>query len=358
LLIVAFLGASSTAAVADTRPSIPTDGSIADVAERVVESVVNIDIESEVPTDQFFVDMFGADESQKMSGKGSGVIITANGRILTNAHVVNGADTIKVTLADGTEYSAKVVGVDKRSDLAVVQLEGNVPRLKAISFGDSSQLRLAEPVLAIGDPFGVGQTVTMGIVSAKGRASVGIEDYEDFIQTDAAINPGNSGGALINLRGELVGINTAILSRSGGYQGVGFAIPSNMAKPIMDALVKDGKVSRGYLGIGLVDLNRELAEANKISAIRGVVVTQVVPGSPAAKAGLSEKDVILAVDGAPVSDSGHLRNEIAMKGAGAKVELEVLRGKKTEKMTATLVDFPDQEQAVRAVPTRGHRAGR
>jgi Do/DeqQ family serine protease len=340
---------------------------VSDVAEKAVSSVVNIATTREVDMgpaafDPFFTDpdspFYVSPDQRKQSALGSGVIVGERGRILTNAHVIDGADTIKVTLADGSEYTAKVVGVDKRSDLAVVQLEGNVPKLKAIAFGDSSQLRLAEPVLAIGDPFGVGQTVTMGIVSAKGRASVGIEDYEDFIQTDAAINPGNSGGALINLRGELVGINTAILSRSGGYQGVGFAIPSNMAKPIMEALVKDGKVSRGYLGIGLVDLNRELAEANKITATRGVVVTQVVPGSPADKAGLVEKDVILAVDGAPVTDSGHLRNEIAMKGAGAKIELQVLRGKQTEKMSATLVDFPEQQQASRAAPSRAHRAHR
>ena len=343
LIEPAFASPAAAALVGD-----PT--AVSDVAEKAVASVVNIATTREVDLgpaafDPFFNDpqspFYLSPDQRKQSALGSGVIVGEHGRILTNAHVIDGADTIKVTLADGSEYTAKVVGVDKRSDLAVVQLEGTVPRLPAITFGDSSKLRLAEPVMAIGDPFGVGQTVTMGIVSAQGRASVGIEDYEDFIQTDAAINPGNSGGALINLRGELVGINTAILSRSGGYQGVGFAIPSNMAKPIMDALVKDGKVSRGYLGIALVDLTRELAEQNKITATRGAVVAQIVDGSPAVKAGLKVDDVILAMDGAAVTDSGHLRNAIALKGPGAKVELEILRGKKTDKVIATLADFPE-----------------
>jgi serine protease Do len=324
---------------------------LSDVAERVVDSVVNISTTRQVDlgpaaSDPFFTDpdspFYMSPDQRKQSALGSGVIVGERGRVLTNAHVVDGADTIKVTLADGTEYDAKVVGVDKQSDLAVVQMQGDVPKLKAISFGDSSKIRLAQPVLAVGDPFGVGQTVTMGIVSAKGRASVGIEDYEDFIQTDAAINPGNSGGALVDLRGDLIGINTAILSRSGGYQGVGFAIPSNMAKPIMDALVKDGKVSRGYLGVGLRDLTRELAQEHKLTATRGVLVEQVVPASPADKAGLQVEDLIVAVDGGAVTDRDHLRNAIAMKGAGAKVQLEVLRGKRTDTLTATLIALPEQ----------------
>ncbi|HTJ42300.1 MAG TPA: trypsin-like peptidase domain-containing protein [Kofleriaceae bacterium] len=336
-------GALMTAALVEPSYASPAaaaligdPSAVSDVAEKAVASVVNIATTRQ--GDAF--DPFGI-ESGPQSALGSGVIVGEHGRILTNAHVIDGADTIKVTLADGSEYTAKVVGVDKRSDLAVVQLEGDVPKLQAIKFGDSSSLRLAEPVLAIGDPFGVGQTVTMGIVSAKGRASVGIEDYEDFIQTDAAINPGNSGGALINLRGELVGINTAILSRSGGGQGVGFAIPTNMAKPIMDALVKDGKVSRGYLGIALVDLTREIAQKAKLSATRGVIVAKIEENGPAAKAGLKLEDVIIGIDGAAVTDSGHLRNAIALKGPGAKVELEILRGKKTDKVVAVLADFPE-----------------
>jgi Do/DeqQ family serine protease len=365
-------GVLAAAALAEPAHAGPAAAALAgdpdqlsDVAEQVVSSVVNISTTRQVDlgpagSDPFFTDpdspFYMAPDQRKMSALGSGVIVGEHGRVLTNAHVVDGADTIKVTLADGSEFDAKVVGVDKRSDLAVVQMEGDLPKLKAIAFGDSSKIRLAQPVLAVGDPFGVGQTVTMGIVSAKGRASVGIEDYEDFIQTDAAINPGNSGGALVNLRGELVGINTAILSRSGGYQGVGFAIPSNMAKPIMDALVKDGKVSRGYLGVGLRDLTRELAIEQKISATRGVLVEHVEPSSPADKAGVHERDLILAVDGDAVTDRDHLRNLIAMKGAGAKVQLELLRGKRTDTVTATLAALPEQQPQAQAQPQlRLHR---
>jgi serine protease Do len=238
-----------------------TDASIPDIAERVVDSVVNIQTHSvqkgPASYDPFFTDedspFYGQQPSQKRQmSKGSGVIVSASGRILTNAHVVNGASEITVALHDGTELAAKVIGIDKKADLAVLQLQGNnLPKLKPLAFGDSGALRLGEVVLAVGDPFGVGKSVTMGIVSAKGRSGMGIEDYEDFIQTDAAINPGNSGGALVNLKGELVGINTAIASPNGGYAGIGFAIPTNMARPIMEDLVKHGKVSRGYLGVSI-----------------------------------------------------------------------------------------------------------
>jgi len=215
----------SGATPAHATPSVLTDGSIPDVAERVVDSVVNISTSHVIEAgpasfDPFFSDPFspgyGDPGDRKAMSKGSGVIITASGRILTNAHVVKDADDIRVTLQDGNDYEAKVVGVDPRADLAVIQLKGNVPTLKPLTFGDSSSLRLGDVVLAIGDPFGVGKSVTMGIVSAKGRGGMGIEEYEDFIQTDAAINPGNSGGALVNLKGELIGINTAIASKSGG----------------------------------------------------------------------------------------------------------------------------------------------
>ena len=196
------------------------------------------------------------------------MIVTAQGRILTNAHVVNGADDIKVTLQDGTEYDAKVIGIDPKADLAVHPAPGQVPGAEAARVRRLVALRLGEVVLAVGDPFGVGKSVTMGIVSAKGRGGMGIEEYEDFIQTDAAINPGNSGGALVNLRGELVGINTAIASKSGGYAGIGFAIPTNMARPIMDMLVKDGKVSRGYLGVSIMHRQREGRQGSTSSARR------------------------------------------------------------------------------------------
>ncbi|MEJ7598732.1 MAG: trypsin-like peptidase domain-containing protein [Kofleriaceae bacterium] len=315
-------------------PAHITDASIPDVAERVVDSVVNISVAHAVKggpaaNDPFYTDpdspAYGMEPgARKQGSKGSGVIVTAQGRILTNAHVVNGADDIQVTLQDGTDWDAKVIGIDAMADLAVIQLQGKVPALKPLTFGDSTALRLGEIVLAIGDPFGVGKSVTMGIVSAKGRGGMGIEEYEDFIQTDAAINPGNSGGALVNLRGELVGINTAIASKSGGYAGIGFAIPTNMARPIMDMLVKDGKVSRGYLGVKIVTVNAKLAKEYKLGATRGAAVADVEQRSPAAKVGLVEGDVITALNGSEIKSSDVLRNTIAMIKPGTTVSLDVV----------------------------------
>jgi Do/DeqQ family serine protease len=326
-----------------------TDGTIADVAERVVESVVNVASTKKVESgpaafDPFFTDpnspFYGLEPPDGMQASmGSGVIVTAQGRVLTNAHVVNGADQIRVTTSDGTELDAKLVGVDPRSDVAVLQLEGDLPKLVPLKFGDSSKLRLGEVVLAVGNPFGVGQSVTMGIVSAKGRATGG-SDYQDFIQTDAAINPGNSGGALVNLDGELVGINTAILSRTGGYQGVGFAIPSSMAEPIMDMLVKDGKVSRGFLGVNIATVTKDLAKEQKLDVVHGVLITGVEDKSPAAKAGLAKGDVVISLDGTDVRDANKLRNTIAMRGAGKAAELAIVRGKDHKKIKVTLGELP------------------
>jgi Do/DeqQ family serine protease len=359
-LALALAATAARAPAAHATPAALADGTLSDVAEKVVDGVVNVSSTKQVDLgpaafDPFFNDpsspFYLAPDQRQQASLGSGVIVSASGRVITNAHVIDGADQIAVKLSDGTELSAKLVGIDRRSDVAVLQLEGDLPTLHPLAFGDSSKMRLGEVVLAVGDPFGVGQTVTMGIVSAKGRAQVGIEDYEDFIQTDAAINPGNSGGALVNLRGELIGINTAILSRSGGYQGVGFAIPSNMARPIVDMLVKDGKVSRSYLGVGFADLTREVAKAKHIAATRGVLVAQIVENSPAARAGLKLDDVIIAVDGAPVTNGGQLRNTIAMKPIGA-VKLEVVRGSRSETLTATLVAAPDPAVAQRAPAPR------
>src|SRR5690606_1611713 len=236
--------------------------SIADVVQKALPAVVNVSSsrvrQQRMPFHWFFGPGPGGPQERREQGQGSGVIVSVSGVVLTNNHVVEKADEITVTTSDGREFEAKVLGTDPKSDLAVLQLQGDVSGLTAITFGDSSQLRLGDVVLAIGNPFGIGQTVTMGIVSAKGRADLGIVDYEDFIQTDAAINPGNSGGALINMRGELVGINTAILSRSGGYQGVGFAIPSNMAAPIMQSLQTTGRVVRGWLGVAIQEVDQEL----------------------------------------------------------------------------------------------------
>jgi serine protease Do len=344
----------STVHAGPSAPVALTDSSIPDVAERVVDSVVNISSTTTVKSgpadeDPFFSDpdspWYGYEPSaRKMGSKGSGVIVTAQGRILTNAHVVNGADEITVTLHDGTDVDAKVVGIDPKADLAVIQLKGKVPPLKPLPWADSNNLRLGEVVLAIGDPFGVGKSVTMGIVSAKGRGSMGIEEYEDFIQTDAAINPGNSGGALVNLKGELVGINTAIASKSGGYAGIGFAIPSNMAHPIMDMLVKDGKVTRGYLGVNIVTVTPPIAKEFKLAVMHGALVHDVQAGSPAAKAGLTDGDVVIALNGTEIKTSDLLRNTIAMTKPGTTVELAVIAqngAKKTVK--AKLGELPEKQ---------------
>ena len=334
--------AGPSPAVTQARPGMPTDNTIPDVAERVVDSVVNIAIEQDVQVDPMYAEFFGIEDAPTMAGKGSGVIVTANGRILTNAHVVNKAHRIKVTLQDGTELPAKVVGKDVKADLAVIQLEGKFPPLKPIAWADSSKLRLGELVLAVGDGMGVGKSVSLGIVSAKGRG-MRIAEYEDFIQTDAAINPGNSGGALVNLRGELVGINTAIASRSGGYQGIGFAIPTNMAKPIMEMLMKDGKVSRGYLGIGIATVSPEIAKKYSLGTSRGVLVANIEQNGPAAKAGLVEGDVITSINGAEVRTDDALRKTIAMIKPGTTVDLAVVhKNSKAATVKAKLGELPDE----------------
>ncbi len=340
---------SGRAIVAAAPSAIPTDGTIADVSERVVDSVVNISVtrEDKGGFDPFAMDPFdqGGEQGHKVGAKGSGVIVTANGRILTNAHVVDGFEDIKVTLPDGSEHDAKVIGKDTKADLAVIQIKGQIPPLKPIAFGDSQSLRLGDIVLAVGDGMGIGKSVSMGIVSAKGRGDMGIEEYEDFIQTDAAINPGNSGGALVNLKGELVGINTAIASRSGGSQGIGFAIPSNMARPIMEMLVRDGKVVRGYLGVNIGTVTPSIAKEHKLGASSGVVVAGVQQDGPAAKAHLNEGDVIVALDGQAMKNGGVLRNTIAMIRPGTNVTLDVVhRDGSRGKVTAKLGELPEQQQ--------------
>ncbi|CAN5913377.1 N/A [soil metagenome] len=329
----AMMRSGPSSAFAGPGAATLTDSSIPDVAERVVDSVVNISSTSvevgPASFDPFFTDGdspdVGAPSERQQMSKGSGVIVTAGGRILTNAHVVKGATEITVSLHDGTDLKAKVIGTDPKADLAVIQLEGKVPNLRPLTFGDSGSLRLGEVVLAVGDPFGVGKSVTMGIVSAKGRGGMGIEEYEDFIQTDAAINPGNSGGALVNLKGELVGINTAIASPNRGYAGIGFAIPSNMARPIMDMLVTDGKVSRGFLGVNIATVTPEIAQRGKLTSDRGAVVANVQDNSPAFRAGLAEGDVITAINGTTIRTSDVLHNLIATYKPGTTIELDVAR---------------------------------
>jgi serine protease Do len=269
-------------------------------------------------------------------GLGSGVIVSAEGMILTNAHVVKDADEIKVTLGDKRSFQAKVIGADPESDVAVLKIDAkNLPTAK---FADSDKLRVGEIVIAVGNPFGFNQTVTSGIVSATGRSNVGIIDYEDFIQTDAAINPGNSGGPLVNIEGEVVGITTAIASRSGGYQGIGFAIPSNAAKLIMDDLVKTGKVRRGFLGVNIQDVTDSLAKSFGMDGTGGALVSQVTEGGPADKAGIKAGDIIVKINGEPVTGAAQLKNLVGKEKPGASTKLTVFRNKQTVELTAHVAE--------------------
>jgi serine protease Do len=295
---------------------------------------------------QFFGDQFPhprIPRERRESSLGSGVIVSPDGYIVTNNHVIAKADEIKVFLNDKREFTGKVVGTDPKTDIAVVKI--NARNLPTIPWGDSDKLEVGEYVLAIGNPFGLNQTVTQGIVSAVGRANVGIADYEDFIQTDAAINPGNSGGALVNARGQLIGINTAIFSRSGGYMGIGFAVPSDMARSVMDSLVKNGKVIRGWLGVSIQEVTPDLAKQFGIKEARGALVSEVIPDSPAAAAGLKSGDIITAFDGKPVDSPSLLRNVVAEVPVGTTVKIEVLRDKKTVTLKAKIAEQPkDMDQ--------------
>ncbi len=327
------------------------DDAFVQVAEKVTPSVVNISStrkEGEAPgiseLDPFFKnhpfkDFFGEDWMKKFkkgpghgpmmkpSAMGSGVIVSSDGLILTNAHVVKDAQEIKVNLSDKRSYDAKLVAADPESDIAVIKIQAT--GLPAAQLGDSSKLRVGEIVFAIGNPFGLNRTVTLGIVSATGRTNMGLIDYEDFIQTDAAINPGNSGGPLVNINGEVIGINTAIASRSGGYQGVGFAIPSNSAKLIMDDLIKEGKVRRGLLGVNIQDLNEPLAKSFGRSTADGALVAQVIEGSPAEKAGIKSGDILIKFNGEPIKGAAHLKNLVGREKPGTSATLTVYRDKKT-----------------------------
>lgn len=315
--------------------------SYAEVVKKVMPNVVKIDIttkEKEMPMGnipglpddpffrQFFGNQFGRGQQRVFTpperGVGSGVIVTKDGYILTNNHVVDDADKVKVTLQDGREFTAKVVGKDPESDVAVVKIQAE--DLPAISLADSSQIQIGDVVLAVGNPFGLGQTVTMGIISATGRATMGLK-YQDFIQTDAAINPGNSGGALVDTDGRLIGINTAIFSRTGGNQGIGFAIPTDLAKNVMVSLIKTGKVTRGHLGVEIQDLTPVLARQFDLKNDQGALVGEVMPHSPAAKAGLQSGDVILQFNGKPVLDTRHLQLEVAGTAPGEKVPVRIWR---------------------------------
>ena len=292
---------------------------------------------------------------QREHGLGSGVVVTRDGYILTNNHVVDSADTVKVTLPDGREFTAKVVGRDPKSDIAVVKIDAS--NLPVVPLADSDKVRVGDIVLAIGNPFGVGQTVTTGIVSATGRGNMGIEDYEDFIQTDAAINPGNSGGALVDVEGRLIGINTAILSHSGGNQGIGFAVPSDLARNVMDSLVQYGHVTRGYLGVMIQDLTPALAKEFKLKQSNGALVGDVVPKGPADKAGIKDGDVVLQFNGKNVTDSRRLKLMVAETKPNSTVPVKVLRDGANKTIEVAVKQLPDTEQLAKAETPNGRESG-
>jgi serine protease Do len=342
----------------------PLTTSYAPIIKGVLPEVVSITSSREVKTsdsmqgsqnDPMFRQFFGdqapdsqaVPQQQREQGLGSGVIFGTNGYILTNNHVIDGATDVKVDLNDKREFKARIVGRDPKADIAVLKIDAD--HLPAISMGDSSKAQVGDVVFAIGDPFGVGQTATMGIVSATGRANLGIEDYEDFIQTDAPINPGNSGGALINAQGELIGINTAILSRSGGNQGIGFAIPVNLARHEMEEIVETGHVVRGWLGATIQDVTPALAKGFGLDRVEGVVISDVAPNSPAAKAGLKSGDVVMSINGQPVESSADLRMRISQADPGASVPMSVRRGSSTMDITAKLGELPSDQGSTSTV---------
>ncbi|MCO6413788.1 MAG: DegQ family serine endoprotease [Thiogranum sp.] len=326
---------------------------LAPMLHRATPAVVNIATVGHVeirqnpllqdPFFRHFFDIPTQPRQRRVQSLGSGVIVdAAKGYVLTNHHVIERADEITVTLRDGRRFSAKLIGTDPDSDIAVVQIPAG-ETLTELPLADSDDLQVGDFVVAIGNPFGLGQTVTSGIVSALGRTGLGIEGYEDFIQTDASINPGNSGGALVNLRGELVGINTAILAPGGGNVGIGFAIPINMAEQIMQQLVEYGEVSRGQLGVTAQDLTPELAQAFGIRDARGTVISRIDPGSPAEKAGLRVGDVILEINGRTVRNSSDVRNRLGLLRAGASVDITILRDGKKQDLTA-VIEAPELDQ--------------
>ena len=340
-----------------TQHLAETEKAFVEISKRVTPAVVNISTTKTMKgmekgrlfpffQDPFFRRFFGDEffrehempRKRKEQSLGSGVIVSDDGYIVTNNHVVEGADEIKVVLSDRKEFVGKVVGADPKTDLAIVKIKAS--DLPAIVWGDSDQIEVGEFVLAIGSPFGLNQTVTSGIISAKGRANVGIADYEDFIQTDAAINPGNSGGALVNIRGELIGINTAIFTRSGGYMGIGFAVPSNMAKSVMDSLVKEGRVTRGWLGVYIQDITPELAKQFKLGNNRGALISDVMEGSPADKAGLQRGDIILQYNGKEVENNSHLRNIVSQTQVGKTIDIKISRDGRTELLKVVIGELP------------------
>jgi len=356
---------------APVRPGGPATVTYAPAIEAASPSVVYIHTSQKIerPTtqdmppffnDPFFRRFFGEPQAspapreripERREGLGSGVIISKDGYILTNNHVVEGADEIEVNV-EKKKYPAKVIGRDPQTDVALIKIDA--AHLPAITLTDSDNLKVGDVVLAIGNPFGVGKTVTMGIVSATGRSSLHLADYENFIQTDAAINPGNSGGALVDSQGRLVGINTAIISGSGGNQGIGFAIPINLARSVMDNLLSHGKVVRGYLGVMIQDVTPELAEAFGLKENRGALIGEVQPDTPAARAGLKAGDVVVAMNGRSVEDSSKFRLRVSQTAPGSRVRLSIIRDGRPMEVTVKLDELSDQKRAASGGIGAGH----
>ncbi|MBS0468528.1 MAG: Do family serine endopeptidase [Proteobacteria bacterium] len=326
--------------------SQPAAGSFSAAARKAAPAVVSITTSKEVrnprSNDPWFQFFFGDQGPQAQTGLGSGVIVSPDGYILTNNHVVEGADEIEVALTDGRRARATVIGTDPDTDLAVLKVQ--LDKLPVIVLGDSDRLSVGDQVLAIGNPFGVGQTVTSGIVSALGRSHLGINTFENFIQTDAAINPGNSGGALVDVNGNLMGINTAIYSRSGGSMGIGFAIPVSTAKQVLEGIVRDGQVTRGWIGVEPNELSPELAQTFGVQATQGVIITGVLQGGPAAQAGIRPGDVILQVGGKPTDNVSQLLTAVAALQPGQAASFELQRGDKQMKLSVVAGTRPRAQQ--------------
>ncbi|MEW6053496.1 MAG: DegQ family serine endoprotease [Nitrospirota bacterium] len=341
------------------RQIMETGRAFSDIVNAVSPSVVNISTTKVVkrnvaPFDDPFFDLFspfhefGAPKRFKERSLGSGVVVSADGYIITNNHVVEKADEIKVTLLDRRTFRGRIVGADTKTDIAIIKIDAS--NLPMLTWGDSERLQVGEFVLAIGSPYGLSNTVTMGIISAVGRANVGIADYEDFIQTDAAINPGNSGGPLVNIKGELIGINTAIFSRTGGYQGIGFAVPCNMVRLVMDQLIQKGKVVRGWIGVTIQELTPELAQEFGLKKSKGALVSDVVKDSPASRAGIMQGDVILEYNDREVKDVSSLRNLVAQSKAGNEIHMKLLRDGREFTVKVIIVELP--KDVAEVIPDR------
>lgn len=352
--ITYYLLSKTTSSYMSFAPRVPkqmeeTSRAFSEIVRAVSPAVVNISSTKVIkkqptPFDEFFDFLYpfpdGRGKRWKEQSLGSGVIVSPDGYIVTNNHVVEQADEIKVILIDKKSFKAKVVGSDPKTDIAIIKIDAK--GLPVLPWGDSERLQVGEFVLAIGNPFGLSHTVTMGIISAVGRADVGITDYENFIQTDAAINPGNSGGPLVNIKGELIGINTAIFSKTGGYQGIGFTVPSNMVRIVMDQLIKQGKVTRGWLGITIQELTPEIAQKFGLKQSEGALVSDVAKGSPAHRAGMARGDIILEFNGKKVRDVATLRNMVAQSKVGSQVEIKVLRRDREITLKANIMELPTE----------------